>query len=99
MTDAAHSDPYAVGQVWAYRTRPHEPASTLLIHRIETAPNGEPIFHVSVHDLKVRNRSAPGGFSAELMHLPVSKLTLDASVSSLSATGVDDARYLAGYQT
>lgn len=65
---------YAAGQVWEYRTRPVEPRSLLKIQAIEADPRGDPIYHVSLVDLAIA-----GG---EVQHLPVSRRTLDASVTA-----------------
>lgn len=67
---------YAAGQVWEYRTRPSEPDSLLKIQQVETDPGGNPIYHISLIGLSLR-----GGV---VMHAPVSKQTLDASVTRLS---------------
>lgn len=68
---------YAAGQVWEYRTRPTEPNSLLRIQQVETDPGDAPIYHISVVGVGI-----PGG---AMPHLPVSKQTLDASVTRLSS--------------
>lgn len=73
-------DPYAVGQVWEYRTRPQEPQSLLMIREIEDgAPVGR-IYHVSITAIRPDVDWGP----TELAHAPVSRQTLDASVTRLS---------------
>jgi hypothetical protein len=72
---------YAAGQVWEYRTRPQEPESLLKIQRVEADPAGRPIYHISLIGLHIAGLK--GG---EAQHLPVSKATLDASVTRLSAS-------------
>jgi len=67
---------YAAGQVWEYRTRAAEPESLLKIQQVEKDPNGTAIYHVSVIGVRL-----PGG---AMPHLPVSRETLDASVTRLS---------------
>lgn len=71
---------YSVGQVWEYRTRPSDEGSLLRIQNIEDSSEAGPIYHISV--IGVRFRQAP--LSGELAHLPVSRVTLDASVTRLS---------------
>lgn len=73
---------YAEGQVWEYRTRPGEGKSLLKIQKIETPPEDparRPVYHISIIRLKL----APNivGF---LPHAPVSRETLDSSVTRLS---------------
>jgi hypothetical protein len=85
---AAHSRPapgvrtYAEGQVWRYRARPGEGRSLLKIQKIEVLPEHAahgPVYHISVIGLKL----APNIVGA-LPHAPVSRETLDASVTHLS---------------
>lgn len=72
------SGPYEVGQ---YRTLPRDEGSLLKIQAIEPDPRGQPIYHVSLTGLKI---AAGDGMLQEVGHLPVSKQTLDASVTRLS---------------
>jgi hypothetical protein len=76
---------YAEGQVWQYRTRPQDAGSLVKIQKIETPSSGKlpgPIYHVTVVGV---NFSGPRLFAGLLGHLPVSRETLDASVTQLAA--------------
>ena len=76
---------YAEGQVWNYKTRVDEEGSLLKIQRIEVAPAGsnlEKIYHISVVGFHLK---APNVVPM-LPHAPVSKQTLDASVTTLSTS-------------
>lgn len=79
---------YAVGQVWEYQTRPQDAGSRLKIQQIETAPDGTPIYHISVTGVHFSRADIDGN----LPHLPVSKATLDTSVTKLAIdqTGFPD---------
>ena len=79
QTAPAPAPAYAVGQVWEYRTRPQDEGSLLKIQRIEDAGA---VFHVSLVGVRL------GGSPTEIQHLPVSRETLDASVSRLSDSDV-----------
>jgi hypothetical protein len=73
---------YAEGQVWEYRTRPSEEASRLKIQRIER--DGEaaalgPVYHISITGVNVGPNIGP-----VLPHLPVSRETLEGSVTRLA---------------
>jgi hypothetical protein len=89
---AAHAPPiapeparYQEGQVWEYRTRPGDEGSLLKIQRIETPPDGRgPIYHISVIGVRLGARTG-----SQMQHLPVSELTLNASVTRLSAGNAD----------
>lgn len=76
----ASGDPYAVGQVWEYRTRPQEPQSLLVIREIEDSAAMGRIYHVSVTGIRADAKWGP----TDLAHSPVSRQTLDASVTRLS---------------
>ena len=70
---------YAEGQVWHYRTRPGEEASVVAIRRVEAVPELAelgPVFHVSLIGVKIGER-----FGTVLPHLPVSRRTLDSSLT------------------
>jgi hypothetical protein len=74
---------YQEGQVWHYRTRPGEERSLVKIQRIEESPDAdETIFHISLIRLAWR-------FGDALPHAPVSRSTLDRSVTHLAAVFPD----------
>jgi hypothetical protein len=80
----AQAPRYAEGQVWEYRARPGEEGSLLRIQRIEPWPAGDAVgrvYHISVIGVRI---GGPAG-QVEMPHLPVSRQTLDASVTRLSA--------------
>jgi len=84
---AAPARSYAQGQVWEYRSRPGEGKSLLKIQRIGTVPGLEangPVYHISVNGLKLAPHVA-----GVLPHVPVSRETLDASVTRLSTRRPD----------
>lgn len=71
---------YAVGQVWEYHTRPGDAGSLLKIQGIE--PFGEAhVFHISVVGVHYGDDDS----AKDVAHLPVSRETLDQSVTRLSA--------------
>ena len=78
---------YQEGQVWEYRTRPQDTGSLVRIQRIEANPafaKYGPIYHISIVGVHFKNAAISG----ELPHLPVSRETLDASVTKLSSSAV-----------
>lgn len=100
MTTATAQDrQFAEGQVWEYHNRAGEPGSTLLINRIEIEPNIGEVFHISVRDVRVKNARAPDAVSTELPHFPVSRTTLESSVTTLLGHAPANPEYLEGYTT
>jgi len=75
------ADPYAVGQVWEYRTRPQETQSLLMIREIEDRPTIGRVYHVSILGIRPDATWGPN----QIDHSPVSRKTLDASVTRLSS--------------
>lgn len=78
---AAPADRYAEGQVWEYRTRPQHAGSLIRIQRIEDGGKIGRIYHISIVGLTFAGAS-PG--KSLLVHCPVSRQTLDASVTKRS---------------
>jgi len=79
----AQANDYAVGQVWEYETSPQDQGSLIRIQAIETiGPESKPmeVFHISMINIHL----ADGSLIPEIQHLPVSRETLDSSVTKLS---------------
>lgn len=80
---SAEEREYAVGQVWTYDTAPEDKGSLIQIREIEQiGPPDQPmtVYHISMSGVSV-GQDVPIG----LGHLPVSRATLDASVTGLVA--------------
>lgn len=75
---AATADRYAEGQVWEYKTRPQDTGSLLKIQKMEDGGAIGTIYHISIIGIMV------AGKPNALPHTPVSRATLDASVTRLS---------------
>lgn len=75
---------YAEGQVWEYQTRASDAGSLIKIQQIETLPDekGKKIYHISMIGLHFRHKEVAG----IIVHMPVSRETLDASVTRLSSS-------------
>ncbi len=88
---------YVAGQQWRYKTRAEDPASTLVINKVESHPKLGSIFHISVLNVNVPNDRISSGVQTVLPHLPVSKKSLDDSVSELIGSVAIRRDYLEGY--
>ena len=80
-------EPFAPGQRWAYRTRPGEEDSTLVILRRELLGERAAL-HVQLQGLRLQNPLLEGGVQTFLGHLPVSEEAVRASVTQLLEIGV-----------
>jgi len=87
---------FDVGQVWAYKTRPGEQDSTLLIDKVEDDPKLGRIYHISVSKIHIKGGAAT--FTDELPHIPVSLQTLTASCTHLVGRSDPNPMYLRGYR-
>jgi hypothetical protein len=71
---------YAVGQVWKYHTQPGDADSLIRIGAIEESPVVGTIYHIGVIGVHVPGMNVP----TTIGHLPVSRHTLDMSVTELT---------------
>lgn len=72
---------YAPGQVWLYQSRPGEEKSELLIYKVDALPDLL-IYHIAIRGLRLKSSSDPQApLIDELPHIPVSRETLDASLT------------------
>ena len=94
----ARAADFAEGQVWSYKTRAGEEASTCLINKIESDSKLGPIYHISVFGVTIKNSRAPSGITTDLPHFPVSKKTLDESLIKVVSKSKTNPAYLEGYQ-
>ncbi|RJY09177.1 hypothetical protein [Aurantiacibacter aquimixticola] len=83
---AAQEVHYEPGQVWTYETAPGDNGSLIKIQEIEALEGKEPIevFHISMIGIRL----ADGTVLPGIMHMPVSRRTLDHSVIELSDSDV-----------
>ena len=99
FSGVAMSEVYKEGQYWAYDARDQDEGAYVLINKIESHEKLGKIFHISFFNVKVKNPMISGGFSKEVPHSPVSKETLDKSVTRLLGTKPENPDYLGGYKT
>ena len=95
---AGEAPKYAVGQLWAYRTRPSEPDSTVLINYVEHNQILGDIYHIGVLGVSLPSPGPENNPITELPHFPVSRATLDKSVTALVENRRPDPTYIEGYR-
>jgi hypothetical protein len=79
-------DKYKPGQVWSYKTRAEEQASTLTILRVDELADKKRIVHIRVEHIHLKNcRGGPAPEAFE--HMPFAKDALDTSTVKLLNTG------------
>lgn len=89
-----HRD-YAEGQVWQYKTRSSDAGSLIKIQKIEPFPDATSatlVYHISVIGLNFGGTKLDG----KIEHLPVSRETLDQSVTRLSDSQAEFPDYRGG---
>lgn len=91
---------YKIGQVWNYSTREGEKGSRIFIVRADPDEKLGTIYHIYIDGLKIRNPNIDSGVQDHLPHSPVSKKTLDESVTTLAIESTPDLPDVSeGYQT
>ena len=95
--EASLAGDFAERQLWSYKTRSGEEASTILINKVESHPKLGQIFHISVIGLRMKNPRAPSGMTTEIHELPVSRQTLEASCTTIVGESSPHPEYLGGY--
>jgi len=86
------------GQEWLFEGRPGDPQPILVIVRIDWQPKVGKVVPVSIRGVPIRNRRAPGGFSASVSHMPFSSSALERSTVKLLHHSVILPSYEEGYQ-
>jgi hypothetical protein len=89
---------FSVGQVWKYRTRPHEGESEITIVALDSDGELGNIVHIYVADVDIPNPKAPDGKTVFIGHLPYSEEALRGSVTELVATADSLPDFEAGYE-
>ena len=74
------SDMLKIGDIWAYKTRPGEEASTLTILKIENYPKLGKVVHIRVDGVRMINPVAGNEFD-ELPHLPFQAEAVERSIT------------------
>jgi hypothetical protein len=94
----ASSDQFAVGQVWQYKMRVAETDSRVIIGRIESLGKLGTVVHIKLVNLKIKNPTAPDGFSTHMSHAPITEAKLKESVTALTQDRADLDGFEEGYK-
>jgi hypothetical protein len=70
------------GQIWQYKTRPHEEGSTLTILKVESFPKLGTVIHIRVEKIRLRNCTG-GPEPDKFEHMPYSRDAIERSVTKL----------------
>jgi hypothetical protein len=97
MTTEVTDAKYKVGQVWSYKARSQEPASTFTVVRVEADSKLGTIVHISLQGLKIRNSLNKDGYSETIAHMPFAEKAIDASVTRLLQENAKLPDYEGGY--
>jgi hypothetical protein len=81
QTEGVADKKFKPGQVWSYTTRPGEPASTVIILRVDSQVKLGTIVHVRVEGLQAHNPR--GELVPVVQHMPFTRDAMLASVDRL----------------
>ncbi|KAA6462900.1 hypothetical protein DYQ86_06060 [Acidobacteria bacterium AB60] len=87
---------YKPGQVWSYKNRPGEDASTITILKVETTSKMGTIVHVRIDKFNLENCKGNKGDSS-MDHAPFSRVAINKSVVKLLRTEKDVPDFSEGY--
>ncbi|WP_395047647.1 hypothetical protein [Flavobacterium sp.] len=76
-------DKFKAGQIWNYQNRTGEENSKITILKVEKYYGKEIVIHIYINGLKIKNELRPNGVSDDIGHLPISKESLNKSVTKL----------------
>jgi hypothetical protein len=86
------------GDCWTYSARPGEEASFLVIRKIEIIPKIGEVVHISIFNLKIKNPSAPNGFTDQAGHVPIAGANLRSSLKEKVKRTIPDVDWREGYR-
>jgi len=82
LTDTTDTK-FKVGQVWHYKTRKGEEASTLTVLKLDNSPAVGVIVHVAINGIQYHS-CVPAETPDHLEHMPFTKKALESSVTELA---------------
>lgn len=91
--------PFEPGQRWSYRSRPHEPLSTVVVLRVDDLPGHGEVVSVAIEDVEIPHPSDPDGAILCIGHLPFASAALRGSVIRLLERDADTGESEDGYRT
>jgi hypothetical protein len=95
VTDSA----FQPGQVWAYRTRPGEEGSRIIVGAIDRVPKEGRVVHITVTRIRLRTANVPGGYANQISHLAIGESFLLESIrEQVDTTGIDPGDFEGGYE-
>ena len=91
-------DKFKVGQIWDYQNRTGEEISKITILKVEKYYGKEIVIHIYVNGLKIKNELRSNGVSDDIGHLPMSKESLNKSVTKLISENNNLPDFKEGYE-
>jgi len=76
---ALKDEKYAAGQIWSYKTRPGESASTITILRVESLEKLGTVVHLRINDVHLKNCQGASELNL-IAHAPFARDAIDRSV-------------------
>ncbi len=89
--------PLLPGQVWKYESREGEEDSRIIICLVEEDPKLGQIVHIHVANVRMKNKSAPNGFTSTIRHMPYDADALRDCLVELEQSNTETPPYQDGY--
>jgi len=94
---ASKDDKYVAGQIWSYKTRPEESASTITILRVESLEKLGTVVHVRINDVHLKNCQGTSELNM-IAHAPFARDAIDRSVSRRLKSESELPNFKEGYE-
>ena len=88
---------YTAGQIWSYKFRPEEGASTITILRVESFEKLGTVVHVRINDVHLKNCQGASKLNW-IAHAPFAKDAIDRSVLRRMKSESDLPNFKEGYE-
>jgi hypothetical protein len=96
-TKPTTDEKYSPGQVWSYKARPGEAASTVTILNVESLPKLGEIIHIRIDGIALKNCSG-GPSPNNIAHTPFSRDAIENGVTRLVKVDPDLPDFQEGYK-
>jgi hypothetical protein len=98
MCSLANAADLKPGQVWSYKTRSSEPASTITILKVENYSDLGRVVHIRVDGIRMKN-PLKGNVVTDIPHLPFKEAAVQSSITKLISSSQDVPTFQEGYDT
>jgi len=98
MTSIVTAGELQPGQVWSYKTRHGEEASTITVLKVENYTDIGQVVHIRVNGIRMKN-PLKGNIVTDIPHLPFGEMAVQKSITKLIRSSNAIPEFQVGYDT